>query len=159
MQSYARPEERLKELHLELPPPPKPVAVYRPALLVGSLLYLAGHGPLRRDGTLITGKLGRELNVEQGKLAARQTGLAILSTVRNTLGSLDKVKRLVKTLGLVNCIPDFTDHPQVINGFSELMAEVFGKDAGIGVRSAVGASSLPADMAVEIECIFEVETT
>src|SRR3954452_10866998 len=127
------PEARLVELKLTLPPAPKPVAKYRPAVQVGNLLYVSGHGPLKVDGkSLIVGRVGAELTAEQGKEAARQTGLAILSTVRNTLGSLDRVKRLIKTLGMVNSTPEFKDHPQVINGFSELMAEVFGDDAGVG---------------------------
>jgi enamine deaminase RidA (YjgF/YER057c/UK114 family) len=150
------PETRIQELHLTLPPAPKPVAVYKPAVQLGNVLYVSGHGPLLPDGKYILGKVGAELNLEQGQQAARQVGLAILSTVRATLGSLDKVKRLVKTLGMVNCPADFKDHPKVINGFSELMADVFGKDNGIGARSAVGMGSLPNNMAVEIECIFEV---
>jgi enamine deaminase RidA (YjgF/YER057c/UK114 family) len=152
------PEKRLQELHLTLPPPPKPVAVYKPAVLVGNLLYVSGHGPLTPEGKIgICGKVGADLTLEQGYQAARQVGLAILATVRNALGSLDKVKRLVKTLGMVNSTPDFRDHPKVINGFSELMAEVFGQEAGIGARSAVGMGSLPNNIAVEIECIFEVQ--
>ncbi len=152
------PEKRLQELHLSLPPAPKPVAVYKPAVLVGNLLYVSGHGPLTPEGKIgICGKVGADLSLEQGYQAARQVGLAILATVRNTLGSLDKVKRLVKTLGMVNAAPDFRDHPKVINGFSELMAEVFGQEAGIGARSAVGMASLPNNIAVEIECIFEVQ--
>jgi enamine deaminase RidA (YjgF/YER057c/UK114 family) len=150
-------EKRIQELHLTLPPAPKPVAVYKPAVHVGNILYVSGHGPLKPDGTTgITGKVGGDLTLEQGQQAARQVGTAILSTVKNALGSLDKVKRLVKTLGMVNSTPDFKDHPKVINGFSELMAEVFGKDAGIGARSAVGMGSLPNNIAVEVECIFEV---
>jgi enamine deaminase RidA (YjgF/YER057c/UK114 family) len=105
---------------------------------------------------MIHGRVGDDLSTEQGKEAARVVGLAILATVRNTLGSLDKVKRLIKTLGMVNATPDYKDQPQVINGFSELMAEVFGEDAGVGARSAVGMGSLPGNIAVEIECIFEV---
>lgn len=151
------PEAKIQELHLVLPPAPKPVAVYKPAVLVGTMLYVSGHGPLRPDMTQILGRVGDDLTLEQGYQAARQVGLAILSTVRNTLGSLDKVKRLVKTLGMVNCTPDFKDHPKVINGFSELMADVFGKENGIGARSAVGMVSLPGNIAVEIECIFEVQ--
>jgi enamine deaminase RidA (YjgF/YER057c/UK114 family) len=150
-------ESRVKELKLQLPPPPRPVAKYKPAVLVGNILYVSGHGPLKADGkTLVVGRVGADLNLEQGKDAARLVGLAILATVRNTLGSLDKVKRLVKTLGMVNATPDYTDHPQVINGFSELMAEVFGEDAGVGARSAVGMGSLPGNIPVEVECIFEV---
>ncbi len=151
------PEARLQELQLSLPPAPKPVAKYRPAVQAGNILYVSGHGPLQNDGTLMTGRVGSELNLEQGKQAARQVGLAILSTLRNTLGSLDKVKRVIKSLGMVNAAPDFKDHPQVINGFSELMAEVFGEDAGVGARSAVGMGTLPSNIPVEIECIFDVE--
>ena len=151
------PEKRIQELHLTLPKPPKPVAKYKPAVQVGNMLYVSGHGPLKVDGTMISGKVGADLTLEQGKDAARVVGLAILATVQNTLGTLDKVKRLVKTLGMVYATPEFKDHPQVINGFSELMAEVFGDDAGVGARSAVGMGSLPGNIPVEIECIFEVE--
>lgn len=150
------PEKRIQELHLTLPNPPKPVAKYKTAVVVGNILYVSGTGPLKADGTLITGRVGADLTTEQGKEAARVVGLGVLSTVRNTLGSLDKVKRLVKTLGMVNSTPDYKDHPQVINGFSELMAQVFGEEAGVGARSAVGVGSLPSGIAVEIECIFEV---
>jgi enamine deaminase RidA (YjgF/YER057c/UK114 family) len=151
------PEARLQELTLTLPPPPRPVAKYKPAVLVGNLLHVSGHGPLKADGaSVVAGRVGDDLTLEQGKEAARLVGLAVLSTVRNTLGSLDRVKRLVKTLGMVNSTPDFRDHPQVINGFSELMAQVFGDDAGVGARSAVGMGSLPMNIPVEVECIFEV---
>lgn len=151
-------DSRIQELNLTLPPAPKPVAKYKPAVLVGNVLYVSGHGPLNADGkSMITGQVGSALNLEQGKQAARQVGLAILSTVRNTLGSLNKIKRLVKTLGMVYATPDYKDHPKVIDGFSELMAEVFGDDAGVGARSAVGMGSLPGNISVEIECIFEVE--
>lgn len=153
----SKPETRVQELHLTLPPVPKPVAKYKTAVRLGNVLYVSGHGPLKEDKTLITGKVGKELNLEQGKAAARQVGLAILSTLRDTLGSLDKVKRIVKTLGLVNCTDDFKDQPQVINGFSELMADVFGEDVGVGARSAVGTNALPGNISVEIEAIFEVE--
>lgn len=155
----ATPENRLQELKLQLPPAPKPVAKYKTAVLAGNMLYVSGHGPLKVDGkSMIVGRVGADLTLEQAKEAARQVGLAILSTVRNALGSLDKVKRLIKTLGMVNAKPDFADHPQVINGFSELMAEVFGDDAGVGARSAVGMGSLPGNIPVEIECIFEVSS-
>ena len=150
------PDTRIQELHLTLPPAPKPMAKYRPAVLVGNMLYLSGHGPLQQDGTLIKGRVGGDLTVEQGYAAAKQTGLAILSTVKNTLGTLNKVKRLVKTFGLVQCTPEFNDQPKDVNGFSELMAEVFGEEAGVGARSAVGTSALPVNMAVEVECIFEI---
>jgi enamine deaminase RidA (YjgF/YER057c/UK114 family) len=151
------PEKRLQELHLTLPPAPKPVAVYKTAVKHGNLLFVSGHGPLKADKTMITGRLGQDLTLDQGHAAARQVGLAILATVRDTLGSLNKVKRLLKTFGMVNCTADFTDQPKVINGFSELMKDVFGEDAGVGARSAVGHNALPGNIAVEIECIFEVE--
>ena len=152
----SKPETRVQELHLALPTAPKPVAKYKTAVQVGNILYVSGHGPLKTDGKLIQGRVGADMTLEQGKEAARVTGLAILSTVRATIGSLDKVKRLIKTLGMVNSTSEFKDHPQVINGFSELMAEVFGEDAGVGARSAVGMGSLPGNIAVEVECIFEV---
>jgi enamine deaminase RidA (YjgF/YER057c/UK114 family) len=153
----SKPETRIQELHLTLPQAPKPVAKYKTAVLAGNMLYVSGHGPLKEDKTMITGRVGADLNLEQGKAAARQVGLAILSTVRATLGSLDKVKRLIKTLGLVQCTNEFRDQPQVINGFSELMADVFGDENGVAARSAVGTNALPGNIAVEIECIFEVQ--
>ena len=153
----SNPEKRIQELHLTLPPAPKPIAVYKTAVKAGHLLFVSGHGPLKADKTMITGRVGQGMTLEEGKDAARQVGLAILATVRDTLGSLDKVKRLVKTLGWVNCTAEFTDQPKVINGFSELMKDVFGEDAGVGGRSAVSAHTLPGGIAVEIECIFEVE--
>jgi len=153
----ASPESRLKELNIVLPTPPKPVAKYKPAVLVGNMLYVSGHGPAKLgDKVPLLGKVGAKLDVEQGKESARLVGINILSTVRSTLDSLDRVKRLVKTLGMVNATPDFVEHPTVINGFSELMAQVFGEDAGVGARSAVGMGSLPGEIPVEIECIFEV---
>jgi enamine deaminase RidA (YjgF/YER057c/UK114 family) len=153
----ASPETRLKELGIVLPTPPKPVAKYKPAVLVGNMLYVSGHGPATLNGqTVVLGKVGARLTLEQGKESARLVGINILSTVRSVLGSLDRVKRLVKTLGMVNAPPEYLDHPQVINGFSELMAQVFGDDAGVGARSAVGMGSLPGEIPVEIECIFEV---
>ena len=149
-------EARLAELKLELPPAPKPVATYVTATRHGDLLYVSGHGPLRPDGTMITGRLGESLDLASGQAAARQTGLAILATVRAQLGSLDRVVRLVKTLGMVNSTPEFHDQPKVINGFSDLMKDVFG-EAGIGARSAVGMGALPGGIAVEIEAIFQVK--
>jgi len=150
------PETRLTELKIELPPAPKPVAVYRPLVISGNLAYASGHGPVRADKTLITGRVGAGLDVEAGKSAARQTGLAILATLRSELGSLNRVKRVIKVLGMVNCTPEFQDHPKVINGCSELFAEVFGQENGIGARSAVGMASLPGNIAVEIEAVFEI---
>lgn len=149
-------EARVAELKLELPVAPKPVAVYKPAVRVGNLLYVSGHGPLKTDKTLILGRVGRDLTLEEGQAAARQVGLAILATLRESLGSLDKVVRVVKSLGLVLSTDDFVDHPKVINGYSELMKDVFGPDAGVGARSAIGTNALPGGMAVEIEAIFEV---
>lgn len=149
-------EARLAELKLELPPAPKPVATYVTAIRHGDLMYVSGHGPYRADGTLIIGKLGADMEVAGGQVAARQTGLAILATMRAHLGSLDKVVRLIKSLGMVNATPEFTDHPKVINGYSDLMKEVFG-DAGVGTRSAVGMGGLPGGIAVEIEAIFQVK--
>jgi enamine deaminase RidA (YjgF/YER057c/UK114 family) len=150
-------EQKFAELKLELPPAAKPMGVYKPIVMVGNIAYLSGHGPLKPDKTLVTGRVGADLDSEAGKAAARYTGLAMLATLRNALGSLDRVKRIIKTFGLVNCTPEFSGQPAVINGFSELMAEVFGADAGVGARSAVGATSLPGNMAVEVEAIFEIE--
>jgi enamine deaminase RidA (YjgF/YER057c/UK114 family) len=149
-------EKRLAELKLELPPAPKPVAVYKPLVIAGNMAYVSGHGPIKADKSLITGRLGADLDVSAGKLAARQVGLAILATVRDQLGSLDKVKRVVKVLGMVNSAPDFREHPAVINGCSELFADLWGNENGIGARSAVGMGSLPGNIAVEIEAIFEL---
>jgi enamine deaminase RidA (YjgF/YER057c/UK114 family) len=149
-------EARLVELKLELPPAPKPVATYVTAVQHGDLIYVSGHGPLRSDGTLITGKLGADMDVAGGQTAAQQTGLAILSTLRAHLGSLDKIERLIKSLGMVNSTPQFHDHPKVINGYSDLMKDIFG-DAGVGTRSAVGMVALPAGIAVEIEATFQVK--
>ena len=149
--------ERIQELGLVLPPAPKPVGVYRPLLVVGNYIYVSGQGPIQNDGSLITGKVGGTLNREQAKLAARQVGLTMLSTLVTHMDSIHRIKRVVKVLGMVNATPEFEDHPYVINGFSELMAEVFGEELGIGVRSAVGMS-LPQNIAVEIETHFLIES-
>jgi enamine deaminase RidA (YjgF/YER057c/UK114 family) len=149
-------EQRLAELQLQLPPAPKPIAVYKPVVVVGNIAYVSGHGPVRLDGSLIQGVVGRDLSLDAGKAAARQVGLAMLANLRTHFGSLDRIQRIVKTLGMVNSAPDFYEHPKVINGFSELMAEVFGPDHGIGARSAVGMGPLPGNIAVEVEAIFEV---
>lgn len=149
------PELRIKELGLILPPTPKPVGIYKPVLVAGSLLFVSGQGPLKADGTLITGRLGADLDIEEGKLAARQVGLAMLSTLKTHFGNLNNIKRIIKVLGMVNSAPGFDKQPSVINGFSELMAEVFGEENGIGARSAVGMI-LPSNIAVEIEAIFEI---
>lgn len=150
-------EAKLQSLGLQLPPPPKAAGVYQAVVIFGNAAYVSGHGPLNADGTLTKGRVGDDLDLAAGKAAARQTGLAILATLKAKLGSLDRIKRLVKSLGMVQCTPEFKDHPAVINGYSELMGEVFGPDLGIGARSAVGMTSLPGNMAVEVEAIFEIE--
>ena len=149
-------EERFQKLGLKLPPAPTPLGVYKPYLIDGKYLYLSGHGPVREDKTLIIGRIGSELNMEEGKLAARQVGLTMLSTICTHIGSLDKIKRVIKVLGMVNCTPDFERHPYIINGCSELFAAVWGEENGIGVRSAVGFGSLPDNIPVEIEAMFEL---
>jgi enamine deaminase RidA (YjgF/YER057c/UK114 family) len=146
---------RIIELGLILPPAPKPVGVYKPVLVVDKFLYVSGQGPIRTDGTLMTGRLGADLDKEEGKLAARQVGLTMLSTIKTHFGELNKIKRIVKVLGMVNSAPGFDQQPAVINGFSELMAEVFGEENGIGVRSAVGMT-LPSNIPVEVEAMFEL---
>ena len=150
-------DSKIAELQLELPPAPKPVGVYKPIVQVGSLVYLSGHGPLKSDKTLINGRLGADMEIDDGYAAARQTGLAILATLRQHLGTLDQVGRLVKLLGLVRCTEAFDAQPAVINGCSELFRDVFGEEAGVAARSAIGANALPGGMAVEIEAIFEVK--
>ena len=150
------PEDRVKELSLELPPPPKPAGVYKPVVVVGNMAYVSGHGPLKSDGTMMTGRVGADVDKQGGYNAAKQVALTILTTLRTSLGSLNRVKRLVKTLGMVNATPDFKDHPAVINGYSDLMKQVFGDDNGVGARSAVGMGSLPGNISVEIEAIFEL---
>ena len=150
-------EARLKELGIELPTAPKPMGVYKPIVIAGSMAYLSGHGPLQPNNQLITGRLGLDMDVEAGYEAARVTGAAMLATLQSGLGSLDKVKRLVKLLGLVRSTDGFGQQPAVINGCSELFRDVFGEDAGVAARSALGTNSLPGGIAVEIEAIFEVE--
>ena len=150
------PEQRLRELGIELPPPPRPVGVYVPAVRTGNILFTAGHTPRGPDGSPLVGKVGADMTVEDAHAAARIAGLNLLSTVRNTLGSLDDVVQLVKVLGMVNCTPDFGQQPQVINGFSELLVEIFGEERGRGGRAAVGMASLPANQPVEVEALFEV---
>lgn len=149
-------DKKLKELGIELLTPSKPIANYVKAVRVGNLLYLSGHGPSRADGTTITGKLGADMTIEQGYEAAKQTGISILSTLKAELGDLNKVKRVVKVLGMVNCTETFPDQPKVINGFSDLIVAVFG-EKGKHARSAVGMNSLPGNMAVEIEIIVELD--
>lgn len=151
-------EARFAQLGLELPRAPKPMGVYKPIVICGNLAYLSGHGPLRTDGKLVTGRLGLDLDVEAGYEAAQITGLAMLATLKSELGSLDRIKRLVKLLGLVRSTDTFDQQPAVINGCSELFRDVFGEDAGVAARSALGTNSLPGKIAVEIEAIFEIET-
>jgi enamine deaminase RidA (YjgF/YER057c/UK114 family) len=150
-------EARLKELKLTLPSPAKPVANYVGAVRVGSLLFVSGHGPIRDGRPTLRGKVGKDLSVEQGYQAAREVGLNLLSTVQAALSSLDKVKRVVKVLGMVNSAEGFGDQPKVINGFSDLMVEVFGEAIGKHARSAVGMAELPMGIPVEIEMVLEVE--
>jgi len=150
------PQKRLKELNLQLPKAPNPKGIYKAIQIQGNLAYVSGHTPLRQDGTLILGKVGSDLTLEQGKTAARQVGLAILATLKSRLGSLDRISRLIKVLGMVNSTADFFNHPKVIDGCSELFKEVFGIKRGVGARSAIGTASLPGNIAVEIEAIFEI---
>jgi enamine deaminase RidA (YjgF/YER057c/UK114 family) len=150
------PEENFAALGLTLPPAPKPLGVYKPLLIDGNHCYVSGHGTVQDDGSLIRGRIGETMTMEEGKLAARQVGLAILSTLKTNLGSLDKIKRVIKVLGMVNCSSDFEQHPFIINGCSELFAAVWGNEHGIGVRSAVGMGSLPGNIPVEIEVLFEL---
>ena len=150
------PEEKLNEMGIELPQPTKPVANYVKYVRTGNLIYLSGHGPAKNDGTIITGKVGKDLTVEQGYEAAKVTGISLLATLKEAVGDLKKVKRIVKALGMVNCTETFTEQPKVINGFSDLMVAVFG-DKGKHARSAVGMYALPNNIAIEIEMIVEVE--
>ena len=147
--------EKIKELNLQFPPAPKPAGVYRPILVIDKFLYVSGQAPVNFDGSLMQGRVGDDLNQEEGYKAARQVGLTMLSTILTHFGDIDKVKRIVKVFGMVNCTPDFQRQPLVMNGFSELMAEVFGKEYGIGARSAVGMM-LPDGIPVEVEAMFEL---
>ncbi len=144
-----------KVARLELPPAPKAVGVYKPLIISDKLIFVSGHGPLKPDKTLITGKVGAELSVEQGKAAARQVGHAILATL-NSQNLVGKIRRVIKIFGMVNATPNFVEHPTVINGCSELFAEIWGEEFGVGARSAVGMASLPSNIAVEIEAVFEL---
>ncbi len=150
------PEENFKAFGLDLPPAPKPMGVYKPGLKVDHFYYVSGHGPVLNDGSLIVGRVGDAMDMEEGKVAAQQVGLTILATLKSQLGSLNKIKRVIKVLGMVNCTADFERHPYVINGCSELFAKVWGEENGIGVRSAVGMGTLPGNIPVEIEVIFEL---
>jgi enamine deaminase RidA (YjgF/YER057c/UK114 family) len=149
-------DSNFEKLGLTLPPAPSPLGVYKPCLVDGKYLYLSGHGTVQNDKSLIIGRIGEDLDMEQGKLAAQQVGLAMLSTIKANIGSFDKIKRVIKVFGMVNCIPSFQKHPYIINGCSELFAKVWGPENGVGVRSAVGMGSLPDNIPVEIEALFEL---
>jgi enamine deaminase RidA (YjgF/YER057c/UK114 family) len=149
-------EAKLVELKLDLPPAPKAGGVYKPVVIAGNMAYVSGHVSLKPDGSIITGRVGSEVDQEFGRQAAEAAGLAILATLRANLGSLDRVKRVIKTLGMVNCTPEFKNHPEVINGCSELWGKVWGEEHGIGARSAVGFGSLPRNATIEVEAIFEL---
>ena len=148
-------EARLKEMGIELPPAVTPVANYVPSVRTGNLVFLSGHGPFNEDGSLITGKVGSELTTEQGYEAARRVAIGLLGSLKAEIGDLEKVKRVVKLLGLVNCPADFSDPPKVINGASDFLVEVFGAK-GKHARSAIGTNALPMNIAVEIEMIVEI---
>lgn len=150
-------EARIHELGLQLPPAPAALGVYRPVVLHGGTAYLSGHVPLQPGGGMALGRVGEDLDLEAGRAAARLAGLAMLASLRASLGSLDRVRRVIKLLGMVNCTPAFTEQPAVINGCSELFVAVFGPDAGAGARSALGAVALPGNIAVEIEGVFAVD--
>lgn len=148
-------EEKIKALGLDLPPAPSALGIYYPVVITGNHLYVSGQGPVQHNGELIKGKVGKDLSLDEGQMAARQVGLTMLSTIKEQIGNLDRIKRIIKTLGMVNCYPEFEQHPQTINGFSQLMVDVFGEEYGKGARSAVGMS-LPGNIAVEVEAIFEL---
>ena len=150
------PDQRFEQLNLTLPPAPKPLGVYKPFLIVDKFAYVSGHGTVKEDGTLIIGRIGKDMTIDEGKAAAQQVGLAILATLKKNLGSLNRIKRVIKVLGMVNCVAEFERHPYVINGCSELFAKVWGEENGIGVRSAVGMGSLPDNIPVDIEALFEL---
>ncbi|MEY4167391.1 MAG: hypothetical protein RIR52_1215 [Acidobacteriota bacterium] len=150
------PEKRVRELGIKLKTPPPPSANFIGAVRVGNLVFLSGQGPLKEDGTYLTGKVGREFNLDEAKYAARLTGISLLESLKAEVGDLNKVKRIVKVLGMVNAVPEFDKHSQVINGFSDLMVEIFGEN-GRHARSAVGLGSLPRNIPVEIEMIVELK--
>ncbi|MEZ6087218.1 MAG: RidA family protein [Pirellulaceae bacterium] len=151
-------EANFEKLNLQLPPAPKPAGVYKPIVMIGNVAYLSGHGPLKPDGSMIVGRVGEDLDKQEGYEAARQVGLALLATMKANLGSLDRVKRVIKVLGFVRSTDAFDQQPAVINGCSELFRDVFGEDCGVGARSALGTNTLPGGIAVEIEAIIEIET-
>ena len=150
-------EKKLAELNLTLPQIAPSKGIYKKCLVVGNLVYVSGHVSINSDGSLIEGKLGKDISDEEGKAAARQAGLAILSSIKEHFGNFDKIKRVVKLLGMVNCVPEYENQPVIINGCSELYVQLWGDDNGKGVRSAVGMGSLPGNAAVEIEAIFELQ--
>lgn len=150
-------DKNFEDLQLELPEAPEPLGVYKPLLISGNYCYVSGHGPVRKNKPIITGTVGINMNKEEGKLAAQQTGLAIIATLKKYFGSLDKIHRVVKVFGMVGCTGDFGEHPYVINGCSELFANIWGQENGVGVRSAVGMASLPQNIPVEIEAVFELK--
>lgn len=155
--SAETPDQRFEKLGLTLPPAPTPLGVYKPFLIVGNFVYVSGHGTVKEDKSLIIGRIGKDMDIDAGKLAAQQVGLAILATLKKNLGTLNKIKRVIKVLGMVNCVPEFERHPYVINGCSELFAKVWGDENGVGVRSAVGMGSLPDNIPVEVEAMFELQ--
>jgi len=151
------PSQRIEKLQLILPSPPKPAGLYKPIIVSGNLLFVSGQGPLKEDGTLMKGKVGKDLSSSEAKIVARQVGLTMLATIKEHFKDIDRIKKIVKVLGMVNCTLEFVEHPFVINGFSELMRDVFGEDLGVGARSAVG-NILPGNIPVEIEAIFELHS-
>jgi enamine deaminase RidA (YjgF/YER057c/UK114 family) len=151
-------EARCLELGLTIPAAPAPAGLYKRALVHDGIVYIAGHVSMREDGSRITGRVGAELDVHSAKLAARQCGLAILATLRQSLGSLDRIARVIRVFGMVNATPDFQEHPAVLDGCSQLFADVFGADEGVGVRSAAGMASLPGNVAVEIDAVFAMRS-
>ena len=153
------PEQRLLDLSIELPPAPGAIGIYKAIMQVGDLVYVSGHGPVNSDETLTVGRVGQDVQIEEARQAARQTGLAILASLRTNLGSLDRIGRVIKLFGMVNSTPDFDQQPYVIDGCSELFIQVFGEDNGVGVRSAVGMAVLPGNIPVEIESIFELKSS
>lgn len=148
--------QRLSELGITLPPPSTPAGLYRPGVLSANLLFLSGVGPKRADGSFVTGKVGTTVDLAAAQEAARLTGVQLLAAIHDSLGSLDRVSRVVKLLGMVNCAPGFNNTPAVIDGCSKLLIDVFGEDAGRGARSAVGMAELPFDICVEVEAIVEI---
>lgn len=156
MENIIETDQNFEQTGLSLPPAPAPAGVYKPCLIDGKHLYISGHGPLQNDGSLIRGRIGKDMDMEQGKLAAQQVGLTILATIKKNIGSFNKIKRVIKVLGMVNCVPEFEKHPYVINGCSELFKKIWGEENGVGVRSAVGMGSLPDNIPVEIEAMFEL---